>query len=243
MYKDTMSDILSSPWVVIPTYNEKTNIQQLVPELFNASMPNVSVLVVDDSSPDGTAEAINELQKTYPQLYLQSRTGKQGLGSAYIYGFTYALQHGASAIVQMDADFSHSPQDVPRLLQELIKHDVILGSRYSHGISVINWPLRRLLLSTMANIYASFVTGMPFKDSTGGFKAWKAAVLQAIDLPTVKADGYGFQIVMTYRAWKKKFNIIEIPIIFTERREGQSKMSKNIIWEAFWLVWKLRLFG
>jgi dolichol-phosphate mannosyltransferase len=143
----------------------------------------------------------------------------------------------------MDADFSHDPVDVPRLLARLTDADVVLGSRYSHGISVINWPLRRLLVSLGGNMYTSLITGMPFKDATGGFKAWRATTLKALDLASVKADGYGFQIALTHRAWKKGFKIIEVPIIFTERRDGQSKMSKAIISEALWLVWKLRLFG
>lgn len=234
---------LQSPWVVIPTYNEKDNIERMVAALFGLNIPNLSLLVVDDSSPDGTAAAVRDLQKRYPQLHLHVREIKNGLGRAYIAGFTYALEHGASAVVQMDADFSHDPADVPRLLDNLEHYDLVLGSRYVQGISVINWPLQRLLISYGGNIYASVITGMPFKDVTAGFKAWRTSTLRAINLSTVAADGYGFQIVMTHRVWKKQLTVKEIPIIFTERRVGQSKMHKGIIWEALWLVWKLRLFG
>ncbi len=233
---------MKSPWVVIPTYNEKGNIERMIQELFALSHDNLSVLIVDDNSPDGTADIVRNLQRTQADLHLLVRQEKQGLGPAYIHGFSYALEHGADSIVQMDADFSHDPKDVPRLLHSLNDADLVIGSRYSHGISVINWPLRRLLISVFGNVYASIVTGMPYKDVTGGFKAWRADTLKSIHMDTVHADGYGFQIAMNYRAWKLKKDIREVPIIFTERREGQSKMSKAIIREALFLVWKLRLF-
>lgn len=236
-------DVLQSPWIVIPTYNERDNIAKLLSRLLSLPIPNLTVLVVDDNSPDGTADAVRSVQANHPNVHLENRAGKSGLGRAYIHGFRLALHHGASAVVQMDADFSHDPNDVPRLLQALEKADLVLGSRYSQGISVVNWPLRRLLISLAGNRYASLVTGMPFKDATGGFKAWRADTLRDIDFNRVQADGYGFQIVMTYRAWKQKHRIIEVPIIFTERREGKSKMSKHIIWEALWRVWKLRFGG
>ena len=234
---------MKSPWVVIPTYNEKGNVEQMVKNLFVLPLDNLSILIVDDSSPDGTANIITRLQSLFPKLHLVVREEKQGLGRAYIHGFSYALEHGADAIVQMDADSSHDPADVPRLFRALVDADLVIGSRYSHGISVINWALRRLLISVFGNVYASLVTGMPFKDVTGGFKAWRAQTLRAIDLNKVEANGYGFQIAMNYHTWKLKKKIIEIPIIFTERREGQSKMSNAIIREALLLVWKLRLFG
>lgn len=230
-------------WIVIPTYNERQNIADMIPALFGLHIPDMHVLIVDDSSPDRTADVVREFQKNYPALHLEIRPKKSGLGRAYIHGFTYALNHGAKYVIQMDADFSHSPDDVPKLLKALDQYDLVLGSRYSQGISVINWPLRRLLLSLAANLYVRLITGMPFKDATGGFKAWRTATLQAIDLESVKADGYGFQIIMTHRAWKKKMRITEVPIIFTERREGQSKMSNAIILEALWLVWRLRFIG
>ncbi len=234
---------MKSPWVVIPTYNEKGNAEQMIRALFGQPVEHLSVLIVDDNSPDGTADIVSALQKEFPRLALLVRDKKEGLGPAYIAGFTYAMEHGADAIVQMDADFSHDPNDVSRLLHALQDADLVIGSRYSHGISVINWPLRRLLISVFGNVYASTVTGVPLKDLTGGFKAWKAETLRAIDFQTVHADGYGFQVAMNYRAWKRNKRVIEVPIIFTERREGQSKMSKAIIREALILVWKLRLFG
>ncbi len=215
----------------------------MVPALFGLGVKGLSVLIVDDSSPDGTGAAVKEMQAKFNNLHLQSRPGKSGLGRAYLHGFKFALAQGADAIVQMDADFSHDPADVPRLLAKLEECDLVIGSRYSHGISVINWPLRRLLISIAGNVYASFVTGLPIKDSTGGFKAWRRQTLEAINLDTVSADGYGFQVVMNFHAWKLKKQICEIPIIFTERREGQSKMNNAIIREALVLVWKLRLFG
>lgn len=231
------------PYIVVPTYNERLNIKLLIEQLFQLNIPNLSVLIVDDNSPDGTAAIVRSLQPRFPSLQLLVRQEKHGLGPAYLHGFHQALEQGADSIVQMDADFSHDPADVPRLLKKLGEFDLVLGSRYSQGISVINWPLRRLLISIAGNIYTAIITGMPFKDATGGFKAWRATTLTALDLPTIKADGYGFQIVMTYRAWKRGLRITEVPIIFTERRDGQSKMNKAIIREALLLVWKLRFFG
>lgn len=234
---------MKSPWVVIPTYNEKENIEHMVRDLFRLPHTTLSVLIVDDNSPDGTAEIVRSLQSQFPRLYLAVRDKKNGLGPAYIHGFSYALEHGADSIVQMDADFSHDPHDVPKLLHALADADLVIGSRYSHGISIINWPLRRLLISIFGNVYANIITGMPYKDVTGGFKAWRAETLHAMNITSVHADGYGFQIAMNYRAWKMKKKILEVPIIFTERREGQSKMSKAIVREALLLVWKLRFFG
>lgn len=229
-----------APWVVIPTYNEIDNIERMIKSLFELNVPNLQVLIVDDNSPDGTADIVKQLQASNSNLHIEVRPGKSGLGRAYIHGFNHALKFNPSGVVQMDADFSHDPKDVPRLLAELKDHQMVIGSRYSHGISVINWPLRRLLLSTAANLYARIITGIPYKDATGGFRAWSPEALKAVDLNTIKADGYGFQIVTAYRTYKKNLPVKEVPIIFTERREGQSKMSKAIMWEAFWLVWKLR---
>lgn len=234
---------MTSPWIVVPTYNERANIERLIDSLFALKIPGSHVLIVDDNSPDGTAQLAKKKQTEYPALELLVRQEKKGLGPAYLHGFQYALGHGADAIVQMDADFSHDPNDVVRLLAKLDGADLVLGSRYSQGISVINWPLRRLLVSLGGNVYTSAITGMPFRDATGGFKAWRGSTLTGLGLDTIAADGYGFQIAMTHRAWKKGFKIVEIPIIFTERRDGQSKMTKTIIKEALLLVWKLRLFG
>lgn len=232
-----------TPWVIIPTYNEKENIERMIKALFALPVTNMRVLIIDDNSPDGTAELVRSLQAQYPSLHLETRPKKLGLGSAYIHGFIVSLSNGATQIIQMDADFSHSPDDIPRLLEKLSDCDLVLGSRYINGISVINWPLRRLLLSLGGSLYVRLITGMPFRDATGGFKAWRRAALETIDLPTVKADGYGFQIVMTFRAWKAGKRIAEVPIIFTERRSGQSKMSWAIVREALWIVWKLRILG
>ena len=233
----------TSPWVVIPTYNEVDNISEMIKQLTALPLPGLKILIVDDNSPDGTADIVRKLQATHSNLRLIVRPGKAGLGRAYIHGFSHALEQGADAILQMDADFSHDPQDVPRLFKQLESSDMVIGSRYAEGISVVNWPLSRLLLSTAANFYARVVTSIPLKDTTGGFRAWSAELLKSIDFSTVHADGYGFQIVMSHRAWKKGAKIVEVSIIFTERRLGQSKMSRSIMWEAFWLVWRLRLFG
>lgn len=234
---------MTNPWIVIPTYNEKANIGAIIAKIMALSIPNISLLVVDDNSPDNTGKLVAGLKERYQNLHLLTRKQKTGLGGAYVAGFGYALEHGADAVVQMDADFSHDPADVPRLLSALQNHDLVIGSRYCQGISVINWPLKRLLISIGGNMYARFVTGLPIHDLTGGFKAWRAQTLRDLDLSKVSADGYGFQIVMNYRTYRLRKKIQEIPIIFTERRNGQSKMSGTIIWEALGLVWKLRFFG
>lgn len=234
---------MNTPWVVIPTYNEKDNIAKMIHSLYNQNISALSILIVDDNSPDGTGQIVKNLQPQYPSLHLAAREKKDGLGQAYIHGFNYAIKHNASAIVQMDADFSHDPKDVPRLIKNLNNNDLVIGSRYINGISVVNWPLSRLLISMSGNIYSKIITGMPFKDSTGGFRAWRTSTLKKINLLNITANGYGFQIVLVHRTWKQNLKIKEIPIIFTERRKGQSKMSNSIIWEAIWLVWKLRLFG
>lgn len=231
------------PWVVIPTYNERMNVARMIETLLSLGLDNLSVLIVDDNSPDGTYRIVEDYMERNSNVHLLKREKKDGLGGAYIAGFKHAIAEGATEIVQMDADFSHDPKDVPMLIGELRENDLVVGSRYCNGISVINWPMRRLLLSTFANMYAAFVTGLPVKDITGGFRAWRPAVLEKIKLDEIKVDGYGFQVVMVYRAWKNKARIKEVPIIFTERREGQSKMSKAIVFEAVWLVWKLRFFG
>ncbi len=233
----------ATTWVVIPTYNERGNVESVIDKIFSQKIPGLNLLIVDDNSPDGTSEAVQQLRKSYPLLQLLIRDRKEGLGKAYVHGFQYALDRGATKIVQMDADLSHNPLDVPRLLAQLSTHDVVVGSRYSNGISVINWPLKRLLISITGNVYAGFVTGLPFKDATGGFRAWRAEALRRIDLSSVTTDGYGFQITTLFRAWKSGLSISEVPIIFTERRNGQSKMSKQIVREAIWLVWRLRIYG
>ncbi len=225
--------------VVVPTYNERENIEELINKVLSVS-PIIDILIVDDNSPDGTGEIVDRMAKENSRIKVIHRPGKMGLGSAYVEGFKYALKEGYDFIMEMDADFSHNPEDIPRFIEKIKEYDLVIGSRYINGVSVVNWPISRLFLSYFANIYARFITGVPIKDLTGGFKCFRREVLEAIDLDSIMSDGYAFQIEMNYRAYKKGFRITEIPIIFIERRAGASKMSKKIVWEAFWLVWKLR---
>ena len=227
--------------VISPTYNERKNIQSLIEQVLNPN-PDYHLLVVDDNSPDGTAEKVKELQNSYPNLHLEERPGKAGLGTAYLFGFKWALDRDYEVIVQMDADLSHDPKDVPRLVSELKDHDLIIGSRYVEGISVVNWPIRRLILSYSANMYSRVITGMPIKDGTGGFKAWRGSLLEKIELNKVRSQGYSFQIEMNFRAWRKEARIKEESIIFVDRTIGESKMSKAIMYEAIWMVWRLRIW-
>ena len=227
--------------IISPTYNEKKNIQQLV-DLVLGENPEFHLLIVDDNSPDGTGDKVKSLQNTYENLFLETRSKKSGLGTAYIFGFKWALKNKYDHIIQMDADLSHNPKDLPRMVKNLKNNDVVIGSRYINGISVVNWPLRRLMLSYGANAYSRIITGMPIMDGTGGFKAWKAKVLSDIDLDSVKSQGYSFQIEMNFRAWVKSYIIKEIPIIFSDRTIGQSKMSKTIVYEAIFMVWRLRIW-
>ena len=227
--------------VISPTYNERKNIKQLV-DMVIGENPELHLLIVDDNSPDGTGEKVKKLQTEYKNLFLETRPKKSGLGTAYIFGFKWALEKKYDNIIQMDADLSHNPKDLPRMVNNLHKYDLVIGSRYINGISVVNWPLRRLILSYGANAYSRVITGMPIMDGTGGFKAWKSSVLSSIDLDSVKSQGYSFQIEMNFRAWVKKFNIKEIPIIFSDRTIGQSKMSKTIVYEAIFMVWRLRIW-
>ena len=227
--------------VVIPTYNEADNIGRLVPEVL-ARDPGLQVLVVDDSSPDGTADVVRARPEFGDRLHLLLRPEKRGLGAAYIAGFQWALREtDAEAVFEMDADFSHDPRAIDDFLREIEDYDVVLGSRYLQGVTVVNWPLRRLMLSVGANIYARWVTGMPIKDCTGGFKCFRRHVLEALPLDRIRSDGYSFQIEMNYHCWKRGFRIKEIPIVFTDRQVGVSKMSRRIVWEAMWMVWALRL--
>jgi dolichol-phosphate mannosyltransferase len=226
--------------VIIPTYNECENIAKIIKTVLQVES-FVEILVVDDDSPDGTAGIVQSIQRNEPRVHLLLRENKQGLGKAYIAGFKYAIDHKYDYIFEMDADFSHDPQEIPNFLEKIQDYDLVLGSRYLHGVTVINWPLRRLFLSYTANLYSRIVTGLSVKDATGGFKCFRRVVLEAIDLDKVRSGGYAFQIEMSFKAWKKGFRIIEMPIIFTDRVEGSSKMSKKIIFEAIWMVWKLRL--
>jgi len=227
--------------VISPTYNERKNIKLLV-DMVLGNYPDFDLLIIDDSSPDGTSEKVKDLQSKYENLYLEIRGKKSGLGTAYIYGFKWALDHKYDRIVQMDADLSHNPKDLPMLVKNLDEYDLVIGSRYIRGISVVNWPLRRLMLSYGANTYSRIITGMPIMDGTGGFKAWKSEVLSDIDLDSVRSQGYSFQIEMNFRAWIKDYKIKEVPIIFSDRTIGQSKMSKKIVYEAVFMVWRLRIW-
>ncbi|HEX7345051.1 MAG TPA: polyprenol monophosphomannose synthase [bacterium] len=227
--------------IVMPTYNEAENISRIIPEVLQQAS-TLDMLIVDDNSPDGTARLVRELQPRFPErIHLLERARKEGLGRAYVAGFKYALAQGYDYIMEMDADFSHNPAVLPQFLEATKDVDLVLGSRYVNGVNVINWPLKRLLLSYGASYYTRFITGLPIKDPTGGFKCFRRRVLEALDLDKIHSNGYSFQIEMSFRAWKKGFRIKEIPIVFTERVGGKSKMSSQIVREAVWMVWKLKL--
>ena len=226
--------------VVIPTYNERGNIERLLPALLDFD-PALEVVVVDDQSPDGTADAAEAIGRERGRVHVVRRAAKEGIGPAYRSGFKRALELGAQLIVQMDADFSHPIESLPELFGGAKEYDVVLGSRYLDGITVVRWPIERLLISYFGNTYVRVLTGLPVRDTTGGFKCWRRAALEAIDLDQVRSNGYSFQIEMTYRAWCKGFRIHEIPIIFMDREVGTSKMSKRIGLEALWIVWELKM--
>lgn len=226
--------------IIFPTYNEKANIRSIIKAVLEVD-PRIEVLVVDDNSPDGTGGLVTKLAESNEKVHIIHREKKAGLGSAYIEGFGYALRNGYDYIFEMDADFSHDPQYIPDFLNKIKDYDLVIGSRYIKGVNVINWPMKRLLLSYYANVYTRIVTGLPLRDATGGFKCYRRAVLEGIDIEKVKSDGYSFQIEMSYKVWKKGYRICEIPIVFVDRQAGQSKMSKKIVREAIWMVWRLRL--
>lgn len=226
--------------VVVPTYNEKDNIERLVRAILDLKR-DLHVLIVDDNSPDGTGEIADKLAGSLNEVHVIHRKGKLGLGSAYREGFRYALKEGAPLIFEMDADFSHDPSYLPLFLEKIKDYDVVVGSRYLNGVSVVNWPIRRLMLSYGANIYTRIVTGLRLTDCTGGFKCFRREVLEAIDLDRIKSDGYSFQIEMNYRCMERGFRIGEVPIIFIDRHAGSSKMSKKIVREAVIMVWRLRI--
>jgi dolichol-phosphate mannosyltransferase len=240
-----MTGSLPRVMVIIPTYDELENIRSIVPKLL-AVAPNIEVLVVDDASPDGTGAYVEDLARQIPRVHSMRRPRKMGLGSAYRDGFRYALEHDASLVFEMDADFSHDPAAIPQFFEAIEEADLVLGSRYVHGVTVVNWPLRRLVLSYMANVFSRIVTGLPVKDATGGYKCFRRSVLEALDLDRIKSDGYSFQIEVSWYAWRLGFRVKEIPILFLDRRVGISKMNKRIIREAILLVLHLglvRLFG
>ncbi|MDP8201838.1 MAG: polyprenol monophosphomannose synthase [Candidatus Tenebribacter burtonii] len=227
--------------VIIPTYNEIENISNIIDAVLK-QRESIDVLIVDDNSPDGTSNIVKEKQKKNKRINLLEREGKMGLGSAYVAGFKYALENNYDYIMEMDADFSHDPNDIPRILNEMENADLVIGSRYLKGIHVVNWPLRRLFLSFFAAQYAKIITRMKINDPTGGFKCFRKEVLASIDLDDILSDGYSFQIEMNFRTWVKKFRIKELSIVFTDRRVGQSKMSKKIVREAIIVVWKLKYY-
>lgn len=232
---------MSESLVIIPTYNELENVENVIRKVFEVQN-NFHILIVDDSSPDGTGLVVSRLQTEFPNLFLVTRIEKDGLGKAYTHGFKWALERNYQYIFEMDADLSHNPKDLPKLLDALQNGaDLSVGSRYSHGVNVVNWPMTRVLLSFIASKYARFVTGIPVHDATAGFVGYKRIVLETLDLNQIKFKGYGFQIEMKYKAWKKGFKVVEVPIIFTNRVAGESKISANIMGEAVFGILMLRI--
>ena len=232
-----------SKLIIIPTYNEKENIEKIILKVFSLDI-DFDILIVDDGSPDGTADIVKKIQKTYSKnLHIVERTGKLGLGTAYIYGFKWALKNNYDYIFEMDADFSHNPDDLIRLYKACHeeKGDVAIGSRYIKGVNIVNWPMSRLLMSFFASKYVKIITGMPIQDSTAGFKCYRRSVLEKINLEKIQFVGYAFQIEMKFTAWKYGFNVVEVPVIFTDRQEGASKMSGGIFFEAFFGVMQMKI--
>ncbi len=226
--------------VIIPTYNELENLPKLITAVLSQD-ESIHILIVDDGSPDGTGKFVKEEMNKNDRIHLLEREKKMGLGTAYIAGFRYALQNNYDFVFEMDADFSHDPNELKNFLIAIKENDLVLGSRYINGVRVLNWPMSRLLLSFFASVYTRLITGLPVRDATGGFKCFRRCVLEAIDLDKVKSNGYSFQIEMTFKTYAKGFKIKEIPIVFMDRVKGKSKMSKKIVREAVTMVWKLRL--
>jgi dolichol-phosphate mannosyltransferase len=228
--------------VIIPTYKERENVEAIVKTISSQSIP-FNILIIDDNSPDGTASIVKDLQKSFPNLFLVERPGKQGLGTAYIAGFKWALEKGYNYIYEMDADFSHDPRDLVKLFKACSEEgaDLAIGSRYISGVNVVNWPLSRVLMSYIASIYVRIITGMKIMDTTAGFKCYKRTVLENIRLDKIKSIGYGFQIEMKFKTWRLGYKIVEVPIIFTDRKLGASKMSGGIFNEALWGVLRMKL--
>jgi dolichol-phosphate mannosyltransferase len=233
-------DVIQHVLVIVPTYNEHDNVSRIIPMILDQD-PRIDVLIVDDGSPDCTGAVVAEMAAANPRIHLIERAGKMGLGTAYLAGFRWAIERHYDIAFEMDADFSHDPKHIPQFLMAIADADIVLGSRYQDGrVTVVNWPIGRLVMSYLANIYARAVTRLPVFDATGGFKAFRRKVLESIDLNAVHSNGYAFQIEMSYRAWKRGFRIREIPIVFHDRTLGESKMSKQIVREAIWMVWRLR---
>ncbi len=231
-----MSEDSHNTLIIVPTYNEQDNLPGIVEALGN--LP-VDMLVVDDNSPDGTGDMADEFAEKHNYVHVLHRKEKDGLGRAYCAGFEWALKHDYEFIFEMDGDFSHDPKDIPRFLEAAEDADLVLGTRYRGGIRVMNWPLSRLILSMGAAKYVKWITGMPFTDPTGGFKCFRRCALESIDIPKVRSNGYSFQIELTHKIWRQGLRVAEVEIVFSDRQEGTSKMSGNIVWEAIWMVWRL----
>ena len=229
--------------LIIPTYNEANNILEVLDEVLSLNIDHLDVLIVDDNSPDGTADRVKKYSQNYSNIFLKEREGKLGLGTAYIAGFEYAIENKYDYVFEMDADLSHDPKVIPEFLKAIEEADLVIGSRYLTGVNVINWPLMRLFISVMASKYTRIITGLPVHDCTSGFKCFRREVLEKIPLHEVSSSGYSFQIEMNFKAWKRGFRIKEVPIIFYDRTVGTSKMSKKIIVEAIFLVWKLKILS
>lgn len=235
-----MQDKAEHALVIVPTYNERPNLPRLVPEILQQD-PRLDILIIDDASPDGTGAVADALAAANPRVSVMHRAGKLGLGTAYLEGFHWGIERGYGFLFEMDADFSHDPAHLPQFLAAIRDFDLVVGSRYLGGrVTVVNWPIARLLLSYYATFYVRVVTGLPVSDATSGFKCFRRAVLEGIELERVESEGYAFQVEMSFRAWKRRFRLGEIPIVFVDRSTGQSKMSRRIVWEAVWKVWKLR---
>ncbi len=227
--------------VIIPTYDEVDNLPRIAPMVLEQD-PGIEILVVDDNSPDGTGRLADEMAAADPRMHALHRAGKEGLGKAYIAGFRWGLERNYDLLIEMDADLSHPPDHLPRMIEAAQTHDVVVGSRYVGGrVTVVNWPISRLMLSIFGSWYARVITRLPVRDTTGGFNCWRRNVLETIQLDRIQSNGYSFQIELKLRAWRRGFSVTEIPIVFTERDTGESKMSKRIVREAVWKVWKLRL--
>ncbi|HTR77736.1 MAG TPA: polyprenol monophosphomannose synthase [Gemmatimonadaceae bacterium] len=232
-----------SALVIVPTYNERENVARIIERVLEQD-PRIEILIVDDGSPDGTGAIVEEIRTQNDRVHILHRAKKMGLGTAYLAGFRWAIERRYDFVFEMDADFSHDPNHLPLFLEAIRDADLVLGSRYRDGkVTVMNWPIGRLILSYFANVYARAVTGLPLWDGTGGFKCFRRKVLEAINLNAVRSNGYAFQIEMSFRAWKRGFKLVEIPIVFTDRTEGTSKMSGRIVREAIWMVWRLRLMA
>jgi dolichol-phosphate mannosyltransferase len=230
---------MATTLVVTPTYNEADNIELFISKVLSQG-ESIDILIVDDNSPDGTGDIVAKLKAGNPRIHLLRRPGKMGLGTAYVEGFRYAIANKFDFIFEIDADFSHNPDEIPNFLKKIETYDLVVGSRYTNGVRVVNWPMRRLLLSYFASVYTRVITGMNIKDATGGFKCFRRKVLESINLDKVKSNGYAFQIEMNFKVWSKGFRVCEYPITFIDRQVGVSKMSRKIVYEAVFMVWKLK---